>query len=577
MTIQFNGTERSKRDLLFYDIEIFKEDAMIVFKDYEKNVVAKYHNNFKGIHSTIENKILVGFNNYYYDDYVLTKMLNYYTPKQLKEVNDLIIYGKDRRPNFYINNKIESLDCFQQLSVSFSGLKKVEANMGKSIIESSVDFNIDRKLTEEEVEDTFKYCEYDVDMTIEIFKLREKSYFNTKSYLAGMLNKWNSYRWNTTTISANLVMQKVLPKWATIRVPEEVFEIAPEEAQELWAEYNRDITGKNSKKSIKVQAFDNEVIFGFGGLHSTHNRIKDIRKVKLLDVASLYPSIIIQLEALGIGTGIYSKMKAERIVAKHSGEMVKSDALKLVLNSIYGQLNNQYSVLFNPKASVTVCIYGQIILFELASRLSTIADIIQTNTDGVMFVTDDERYKQIWKDWEKEFDLTLELEEFERVIQKDVNNYIALSEDGYVLTKGGEVGRYNNERLFDNNSTRIVDIAITEHLLYDKDIIEILMENIDKPELFQFVLQGGPTFENGAYEEDGTEHQKVNRVFASRLEDSIQLKKKRKKDGGLVLYPNAPEKMFEWNGELKDLEGFEDMIDLDFYYQLILGKLEGWK
>lgn len=569
----FHGKIEDTKDLLFYDIEVFKEDAMVVFKDYDYKVVAKFHNNFQGIHSVIEDKILVGFNNYYYDDVVLSKMMNFWTPQQLKKLNDDIIVKKIK---FYPDRSIKSLDCFQQLSVSFSGLKKVEANMGVNIIESKIPFDIDRKLNEEEIEETFEYCEYDVDRTIDIFKMREKSYFTTKSYLAEMLGKPGAYKWNTTTISANLVAEKVLPKWATIRVPEDVFNLAPEEAQDIWIEYNKDITGNKRKKSVKVQAFDNEVVFGFGGLHSVHNRIKRVNNVKLLDVASLYPNIIINLDVLGQGTKRYALMKAERMVAKHKGEMTKSDALKLVLNSIYGQLNNKYSVLFNPKASVTVCIYGQIVLFELAQRLSTIGEIIQCNTDGVMFTTDDERYKDIWHQWEKEFNLELELEEFEKVVQKDVNNYIGLSADGYVLTKGGEVGRYNKPRYFDNNSIRIIDIALTEKLIYNKDIIETLYDNLDKPELFQFVLQGGPTFEHGAFEQDGTEHQRVNRVFACKGE-GVRLYKKRKKDGGLVLFPNTPEHMVIWNNDLKDFEDFAKVVDLNFYYQLIIDKLEAWE
>jgi len=46
--------------------------------------------------------------------------------------------------------------------VSMPSLKKIEGNLGKSIVESKVDFNIDRKLTPEENLETIKYCEYDV-------------------------------------------------------------------------------------------------------------------------------------------------------------------------------------------------------------------------------------------------------------------------------------------------------------------------------------------------------------------------------------------------------------------------------
>ena len=48
--------------------------------------------------------------------------------------------------------KFNSLDCFQQIDVSRPSLKKIEGNMGRMILESSVPFTINRPLTHEEYE-----------------------------------------------------------------------------------------------------------------------------------------------------------------------------------------------------------------------------------------------------------------------------------------------------------------------------------------------------------------------------------------------------------------------------------------
>ena len=48
--------------------------------------------------------------------------------------------------------------------------------------------------------------------------------------------------------------------------------------------------------------FDNDVQFGFGGLHGAHKRIKRAENVKLLDVTSMYPNIILLLNVLGTAT-----------------------------------------------------------------------------------------------------------------------------------------------------------------------------------------------------------------------------------------------------------------------------------
>ena len=42
------------------------------------------------------------------------------------------------------------------------GLKSLEGFMGNDIRETSVPFDIDRKLTDAELEETVKYCRYDV-------------------------------------------------------------------------------------------------------------------------------------------------------------------------------------------------------------------------------------------------------------------------------------------------------------------------------------------------------------------------------------------------------------------------------
>ena len=53
--------------------------------------------------------------------------------------------------------------------------------MGNDIKESSVPFDIDRKLTEEEIAETVKYCKHDVENTIQVF-LKRVEEFNTMLY-----------------------------------------------------------------------------------------------------------------------------------------------------------------------------------------------------------------------------------------------------------------------------------------------------------------------------------------------------------------------------------------------------------
>lgn len=559
-------------EYLFYDIEVFKHDALVIFKDIDKNVVKSYHNDFNGLGEFIKGKTLVGFNNYHYDDIILTAMISNWSNYQIKVLNDEIINGTCLKK---ANLNCITLDCHQEISVMRPSLKYIEGNMGKMIMESSVDFNIDRPLTTEEFQEVFKYCSYDIDTTIDIYKIRENSYFKVKNMLSKKLDINNAYKWNTTTISAQLLIDgKPLAKWSGLRGVDDFIDIVPENVKQMWIDGTRIIEDKDTAKSITVNEFNNDIVFAFGGLHGAPKGVGVYKDVKLLDVASMYPNIIININALGEYTSKYKEILDRRLAIKHKDKL-ESDALKLILNSVYGNLKNKYSKLYNPNASKSVCIYGQIALYDLCKRLYSVGcEIVNINTDGVAFKThnNSEDYKTVYKQWELDYKFTLEEDQFDVLIQKDVNNYIGVS-NNKIKCKGGYVNKYERDNLFNNNSCRIVDIAIVNKLVHGIDVLETLLENRDKPYLYQMILKAGNTYQ-GVYDKDDNAYQKVNRVFATR-NNGICLYKKRE-DGGLVRFPDTPDNMFLWNDDCDKIEGFNKIIDLNFYYNLINTKLSDW-
>jgi hypothetical protein len=550
--------------LLFFDIEVFSHNAFVVFKSMDKRLKRVFHNNFVGLSDFIQGKILVGFNNYHYDDKILTYMLDLKTVQQIKTLNDAIINGEDVR--FVGKAKFESLDCYQQCDVSRPSLKKIEGNMGRMILESSVPFTIDRPLTPEEYESVLHYCMYDVDTTIDIYKKRLPSYFKPKLSLVGMLGREDAIKWNTTTISANLLLKKPLPKWANIRVPEWMLDLVPPEVKEMWL--------TKDQGSVTIQDFGCEIQFGFGGLHGAHTSIKKVKKVKLLDVISMYPNIILILKVLGEhATTIYKEILDKRIAIKYIDKIL-SEALKLILNSVYGNLGNQYSLLYNPNGLKSVVVYGQIALYELCKRISRFCTIVNINTDGVAFIPHDDRYIQAYKEWEQDFfGMNLEEKDFDQFIQKDVNNYIAVKKDGSLICKGADVNRFEEDALFKNNNARILDICLVKHLVEGADIYQTLLDHVKNPHLFQYILKAGNTYK-GSFDQDGNEHNKVNRVFASKREGFCLYK--RRHDDGMVRYADAPTNMYLWNQDCDDIEAFEKIVDLNHYYQLVIKRLERW-
>lgn len=279
---------------------------------------------------------------------------------------------------------------------------------------------------------------------------------------------------------------------------------------------------------------------------------------------------------LGSATEVFKEIYDERIRIKHTDHQ-RQLALKLILNSTYGLLKSEYSLLFNPKASTSICAIGQILMYDLQQRLYPTCEIIQSNTDSVTFVTNEEDYKRVWKEWEEEHNLTLEEERFDVMVQRDVNNYVALTDEGKIKTKGGDVNSYNTKPFTKPYVATIIDEAIVRHLIYEEEILDVLLENLDKPIKFQYVLQAGGTFD-GTFDKDDVAYQKVNRIFATKKSNPEAVTLYKRKNGETYArFPNTSEFMYVWNKDIKEIENFQQIIDLNHYYDLIIHKLKKWK
>jgi hypothetical protein len=561
-------------DLLFYDVEVFSQDSFVVFKNIEKKLIRVFKNNFAMLADFVRGRTLVGYNNYSYDDKILTYMYEGKSQYLIKQLNDKIIGGESVK---YINKPIfKSLDCYQEIDVSRPSLKKIEGNMGRMILESSVPFTIQRGLTEEEYQNTLMYCMYDVDMTINVFKERYSSYFQPKFSLLDMLDKPNASKWNTTTISANLLLDKPLPKWDSVRIPNDMWSMVPLQVVDMWSKESsvvNQVRYRNEKKvkQTKIEEFGCNIVFAYGGLHGEHKTIKRAKNVKLLDVVSMYPNIILLLNVLGHASEKYKEILKRRISIKHIDKIL-SDALKLILNSVYGNLKNQYSTLNNPMAALSVCIYGQISLYQLCRYISPFVEIININTDGVAFIPNDNGYVMAFKQWEKDFGLQLEEKEFDIFIAKDVNNYITKKGD-VIKTKGGDVSRYHADAIFKNNNTRILDIGLVEYLLHGQAFADTFLKHLDQPHLFQYILSNTNKFQ-GTFDNKGNQYNKVNRVFSSKKPGFCLYK--RRFDGADVKFPDAPQNMFLHNEDCSEIRNFKDKIDLNHYHELLTKRLQRW-
>jgi hypothetical protein len=137
----------------------------------------------------------------------------------------------------------------------------------------------------------------------------------------------------------------------------------------------------------------------------------------------------------------FKKIRDQRIAAKRAGDMHTSDALKIVLNSTFGKLNDAYSPIRSIPSALRVTINGQLEILMLIEMLSGAgAEILSANTDGVTvrWYRDLAKHhlKGIMSDWSKKTGHELETVEYKTYARRDINNYIAVTTAGKVKYKG---------------------------------------------------------------------------------------------------------------------------------------------
>lgn len=171
-----------KDRMIFFDCEVFKYDWLFVFEDINETYYC-FHNDYEGISKFIEehkDSILCGYNNKFYDNYILKGILLGKPVNEIKEINDAIIGGVQgwEIPNLSYVDIPTTTDLMSDVPMGLS-LKEIEGNLGMNIKESEVDFNIDRPLSKEEFEETLAYCKHDVNATKILFDIRF-DYVNSK-------------------------------------------------------------------------------------------------------------------------------------------------------------------------------------------------------------------------------------------------------------------------------------------------------------------------------------------------------------------------------------------------------------
>ena len=500
--------------MVFYDFEVTKYDWLVVCIDpfaQEKYTIVNDEDRLSTFFEEHSSTVWVGYNNRHYDQYIMKGILLGMNPK---EINDWIIVLNKEGWQFSKEFNRISMINYDVMPNPPIGLKTIEGFLGSDIRETEVPFDIDRPLTQEEIEQMVFYCTHDVEETIKIFMEKIDDFnamFDIVKAFPDQVNISDIGSSEARITAKVLGCQRTqfkdefdyfflpcldIKKYACVV---DWFTERREEMKVIMAPINKmrdkgivvdDWQVKHDfyKQSLTINVAGIPHTFGFGGLHgATEKPCHRKGAIYHVDVNNYYPSMLI---AHGLVTRAatnenYQKVYKTRYELKRKQQAAKTKEeakkwkkaqlpYKKMLNALSGGMKDQTNPAYDPRNNNCMCINGQLMLLDLIEHLEAIPGffLIQSNTDGLIveIPNTDEHFRMlddICYEWEQRCStdkcfIGLALDCIAEIYQKDVNNYLWVDLDGGVE----RCGDYVKDISRIDNDLPILKTALVEYMAH---------------------------------------------------------------------------------------------------------------
>ena len=558
--------------LNFYDFEVFVHDwCVTIINPIEKimTVIVNDVGALKRYYKKHQDQFWVGYNSRNYDTFIMKGLLLGMNPKK---VNDDIIVRNMK--GWQINREFKNVKFLNFDIYTKNSLKTLEGFMGNDIRETEVDFNLQRKLTPQEIRQTIKYNIHDVEQTIEVFRRNIYLY-------ESQIQLIETFGMDIELIGATQAQltAKILECEKLEHNDEFNIEIVPTLHLKKYVyakEWFEDANNLDYKKSFSMNICGVPHQFGWGGLHGCPEEPLHIKgRLFHVDVNSYYPSQIIRYDFMTRNSrnpkryeGIYKY----RLQLKAEGKKKEQAPYKIVLNGAYGMMKDKYSLAYDPKMANNICINGQLMLTDLLEHLEPYITLIQSNTDGLIVQVEDNEEKinkvmNICHRWEHRTGMGLGFDEITEIFQKDVNNYVFRFASGKLERKGAYVMELDDL----NNDLPIVNKALVDYMM-NGIAVEETIENCDEIKQFQKIVKVSSNYE-GAWHNGEYLHDKTFRVFASKDKKDTYLGKFKYKGATIEKFGNTPDFAFIMNENVNGVK-VTKKLDKQWYIDLANKRLE---
>lgn len=561
--------QKGVNGLLFYDFEVFKYDWLVVVMDMtakKTHVIINSPEELEALYKANIKEIWVGFNSRHYDQYILKAILCGFDPKK---VNDYIITKGNPGWKFSSLFRQFPLWNYDVMLNTDVGLKSFEGFMGNDIKETSVPFNIDRKLTPEEIAETEKYCKHDVEQTVQVF-LKRTEEFNTMMYFIKHFGLSMDYISKTKAQLAAEILggnRKGADFDDEFQFP--ILDCLHLNKYKHIAEWYANPENHDySKKQDKQIVAGVEHTFAWGGGHGARAKYSADGVFLIIDVTAYYPSL---QKKYHFGYRVmnhpenFEFIHDSNIAYKRKGDKKARQPFKIMDNAISGQMKQKSSALYDPMSNNSICINGQLLLLDLVEHIEPYCELIQNNTDGIIVKLKDYEHDfdvldDVVYEWEQRTGMKMDFDTYIGTIyQKDVNNYLLIDrKTGAVKAKGGYVMKLNDL----SYDLPIINKALVDYMIHGIPVRRTIMECQDLRE-FQLVSRISSKYTHILYG-DKPIKEKCIRVFASNNPADPGVKKVHAVRKTTAKLTNSPEHCFIFNDDVKSVP-VPDKLDRQWY------------
>lgn len=545
--------------MLFYDFEVFILDWLVVINDAsnrKEKVIVNDPDALQKFYEEHCNDIWTGYNSRHYDQYILKGIICGFDPKK---INDYIILKGNPGWKFSSMFKQIPLLNYDVMLGTDRGLKSFEGFMGNNIKETSVPFDIDRKLTPEEIEQTIFYCRHDVQQTMEVF-IRRVQEFNTMMYFIKHFHlPISSLSKTKAQLAAEILGGNRKGQNFDDEFQFPILDCISLNKYKHIADWYRNPENHDYTKSQDdVMVAGVPHTFSWGGGHGAIPKYHAKGDFLIVDVTAYYPSLQKQYH---FGYRVmdnpenFEFIHDSNIAFKRKGDKKARLPFKIMDNAISGQMKQKQSALYDPMSNNSICINGQLLLLDLIEHLEPFCELVQNNTDGIIirlkdYDRDFDIIDDVVAEWEHRTGMKMDFDTFfGEIFQKDVNNYLIVDrETGAMKTKGGYIKQLSDL----DYDLPILNKAVVNYMVHGILPEQTIMQCNDLKE-FQLVSKISNKFSHILHG-DKPIKEKCIRVFASKNPNDAGVKKVSIRTGRPAKLTNSPEHCFIWNDEVNGVK-----------------------